>query len=350
MNPSENHGIVDTVAFGGNGVVRESGKVVFVPFVLPGESVSYEIVRSKKSHAFARLREVLVPSFARVDPPCAYYERCGGCQLQHAAYSEQLRIKQRFVEDALQRIAQIECQVKPIIGTDRIWNYRNRMRWHYRGKEKGLIGVDGRTFVPIRSCAIDSGKASEVEQDVFIQAHPEQSSRLYADILERVNQLKLSRVLDLYCGIGILTQKLAQSGHAVTALELNSKAIEIAKRQDRQSLVRWICADVQEVLEDCLRESKPEVVLVNPPRTGLTQEVVRLLAQHRPKYLFYTSCMPPTLARDLKDLLDAGYRIDSCQPYDLFPQTTHVETVVQLSANTLPSHSKQNAKIDEEHG
>ncbi len=330
-------GLVEKLAFGGSGIVRHEGKVVFVPLVLPAEEIEYEITLSKKSHAFGNLLKVIQPSADRIEPKCEYYGRCGGCQLQHIPYGLQLKFKHQWVSEAFYHLHKThDFSIQPVIGTDKQWHYRRRIRLHQRGKELGFMGLDGHTFVPVTHCEIYSGQQLDLDDDIFVQAHPEQSERLYADIEASIPPLKKGgqggfKILDLYCGIGTLTSRLAAQGHEITAIELNAKAITWAKANHPPG-PKWIVADVAEVITPTLTREKPSVVLVNPPRTGMHPKVTEALAKHKPKHIFYTSCMPSTLARDLKILCDAGYRIQKCQPYDLFPQTTHVETVVHLCA------------------
>lgn len=330
--PQTSSNFVSNIAFGGDGVVRHEGLVVFVPFVLPGEQVEFEITQSKKAHAFGRLIRILNTHPDRIAPKCEYYGHCGGCQLQHANYDLQLKIKQQFVEDALTRIGKLkDIKISPIIGTNHQWTYRRRIKLHTRGNQVGFMGVDGHSFVPITHCEIFSGKSLDLDPDIFVQAHPEQSERLYQDLIEAIRPLGKSKILDLYCGMGILTGKLADLGFNMTGIELNSKAINWAKNNHAQK-IDWVIADVAKVTASYLKKDRPEIILVNPPRTGLNPEVLSALVRYKPKHVFYTSCMPATLARDLKILTEAGYAIKNCQPYDLFPQTTHVETVVELVA------------------
>lgn len=324
-------GTVSSIAFGGSGVIRHEGKVIFVPFVLPGEQVEFEITQSKKSHAFGHLLKVLNASPDRITPKCEYYGRCGGCQLQHANYDAQLKIKQQLVEDALVRIGKLtNPNIKPIIGTEHQWAYRRRIKLHKRGDLVGFIAIDGHSFVPITHCEIFSGKFLELDPDIFVQAHPEQSEKLYQDLSKEIQKLGTPKILDLYCGMGTLTARLADLGCEITGIELNVKAINWAKKNHPQK-INWVVADVANAIGTYLKQDKPEAILVNPPRTGLAPEVTAALVKHKPKHIFYTSCMPATLARDLKILTEAGYVINQCQPYDLFPQTTHVETVVSLA-------------------
>src|SRR5690349_7625670 len=94
-------GPVESISFGGDGVIRHEGKVIFVPFVAPSDVVKVKITRDKKSFAKASLLEILKKSPDRVSPPCSYFGRCGGCQLQHLTYESQSYVKHRFVLDAL---------------------------------------------------------------------------------------------------------------------------------------------------------------------------------------------------------------------------------------------------------
>ena len=115
-------GDVESLAFGGKGVIRSEGLVVFVPFTVPGERVRVRVVKEHKRFAEGELIDVLQPSSERVPAPCQYFGRCGGCQLQHIAYKEQLRQKQNFVSDALQRIGKIRLESPvPIVSADPIW-------------------------------------------------------------------------------------------------------------------------------------------------------------------------------------------------------------------------------------
>src|SRR5258708_22192520 len=129
---------IEDVAFGGKGVGRESGKAVFVPYTIEGETVSVEIVRDKKQFAEAELVDVKESSPHRVAPRCPYFGRCGGCAYQHIEYEHQLAIKRRQVRDGLQRIGKLKgAPLRAIISSPEQYGYRNRITVH---AEDGVIG------------------------------------------------------------------------------------------------------------------------------------------------------------------------------------------------------------------
>lgn len=316
-------GTIQNLAFGGDGIMRaDDGHVIFVPYTIPGERVGVELTEVKKNFARGKLVKIIETSSKRVAAPCEYYGRCGGCQLQHMTYETQLEFKQKFVQDALTRIGKLDVEVKAVIAADPIWHYRRR------------VNLRGNEFVDINKCLIYSGKKEnifdvaglkfEYSDKAFVQAHPTQSVRLYSDL---VAQVGTQRVLDLYCGIGVTSLLMAKNGADVLGVEGNPEAIRLAKINSKTNSlsVKWLVADVNEVATQLCESYQPDLIVANPPRTGINKPVLNA------KNIFYISCMPSTLARDLAILVKQGYRIDACQPYDMFPQTTHVETWVSLS-------------------
>lgn len=138
------------------------------------------------------------------------------------------------------------------------------------------------------------------------------------------------RVIDAYCGIGLYARRLARSGAEVMGIELDARAVEVARR-----LAPAGASFVEGRVEERLAEALPaDLVIVNPPRAGLDAEVPRILLDAAPRRLIYVSCDPATLARDLERLAPR-YRLRSLRCFDLFPQTAHVETVAELECDTL---------------
>src|SRR5271154_6719283 len=115
---------IHNVAFGGDGVGRIYGLAVFVPFTLPGEEVEVQITQKKKNFAKAKLQTIVQTSPDRVTPPCPYFGKCGGCQLQHASYPLQLELKKRFIEDSLKRIGSIHYPVPAVHPSSSPFGYR----------------------------------------------------------------------------------------------------------------------------------------------------------------------------------------------------------------------------------
>ncbi len=408
-------GEVTSLAFGGQGVLRADGLVIFVPFTVAGEQVRVRITKQHKRFAEGQLIEVLRPAPERIAAPCPYYGRCGGCQLQHMNYAEQLRRKQSFVTDALKRIGNITLDAPiSITAADPIWAYRRHIHLslsQLQGRyQAGYICLDGTTPLPIRQCPIflsdeldfiaSLEELSPVEGEAhlgvykngepfilaydfskkfpphletfalrqleqftkiegitaqcgnktkswgnvegqfsldglqivfsplaFVQNHATQSAAIYHKVVELAGE----RVLDLYCGIGALTLLLAQKGAAVTGVETSAEAIRLAQLNAAQNNLKalFICDEVSKRAKELLK-APWDSVIVNPPRSGLDVQTRDLLLKARPQQILYLSCMPSTLARDLAAAYQAGYQIHSCQAYDMFPQTTHVETLVDL--------------------
>lgn len=340
---------VEKLVFGGKGLIRHEGLVIFVADVLPQEEVVVEIITTKKSYAEARLVEVITPSPDRVKAPCPYFGTCGGCQLQHVAYPEQLKAKKEWLIEALERIGKILIDF-PIETTQakKEWGYRRKVVLH--GAEGGFYARDNVTIIPIDRCLLYSttedlprrpgavmrtGGCETIEglkisysSDVFIQNDPEQSLQIYQDVLDSMDE---GPILDLYCGIGCLTLLAAKRGHQMFGVELNAKAIEYAKENAKANGID----NARFVAKPCEKVTKKEVAgfeqwIVNPPRVGLSKEVLNVIVAQKPQKVVYISCMPSTLARDCKVLYENGYRIEKAHVYDMFAQTSHLETVVYL--------------------
>lgn len=439
LNRSESNeiftGEVTSLAFGGQGIIRQEGFVVFVPFTAIGDRITYRIINKKKSYANGELLSVLQKSAERTTPLCPYFEKCGGCQLQHLTYQAQLEHKKQCVEDALKRIGHLKnAPVSSLIASQQQYAYRRHINLTLRPKndffEAGYIASDHRSLLEVEVCPIftaqtalnspniikeiqavskklksqpgNEGKVSILKQEngqfllhfhfkhlppnaskvleaaltdypdwagvalgsphktlsfgnatttlnieglrftisphAFIQNHPEQSLNIYHEILKIAAELNAKNVLDLYCGIGISSLLLAKQGCEVLGIESNSDAIKLARanaNQNKISNVNFLCADVQDVLAATSKKFKPELVIVNPPREGLYPKVVQELLDMRAKAIVYISCMPSTLARDLGLLCQEHYQIQACQPFDMFPQTGHVETLVLLEQKRL---------------
>lgn len=344
---------VEKLVFGGKGLIRHEGWVIFIPGVLPGELVQFEITEKKKSYLEAKLLAVLEPSPDRVNPPCPYFGRCGGCQLQHIAYSEQLRLKKEWLIDALQKIGKIKIDF-PVnaIPAKKEWEYRQKVTLH--GPQKGFYALDNSTIIPIDRCLIfskngfDNTRKIEAKnktivlkelQDekevlgltiyfsptVFMQNDPEQALQIYQDVL---NELSSGPVLDLYCGVGILSLLAAQKGHEVLGIELDKEAIECAQKSAKKNGLQNARFKAMPCEALSAKDAQKFTQwIVNPPRTGVSTEVLRIISKHKPKRLLYISCMPATLARDAKFLYEHGYKLQKATCYDMFAQTTHLETL-----------------------
>jgi 23S rRNA (uracil1939-C5)-methyltransferase len=163
---------------------------------------------------------------------------------------------------------------------------------------------------------------------VFLQVNRAVAAELEAHVLQRAATAGRT-VIDAYCGIGLHARRLARLGHHVIGIELDASAIEEARR-DAPEGVEFVQGRVEVELEKHL---PADLVIVNPPRTGLDPQATGLLADRPVPRIIYVSCDPATLARDLARL-KASYSVTDLRCFDLFPQTTHVESVVELTCVT----------------
>ena len=174
----------------------------------------------------------------------------------------------------------------------------------------------------------------------FYQVNRDQAEVLYGRALEFAQLTGTETVLDLYCGIGTITLVLARRAGKAIGAEVIPAAIEDAKANAARNGVtntEFLCADAGEAAQELARRGlRPDVICVDPPRKGISPEVVDAIAQMSPTRLVYVSCDPATLARDVARLREKGYHLQQAEAADLFPRTGHVETVALLSRETNP--------------
>lgn len=363
---------INDIAFGGEGIGRLDDFVVFVPFVLTGETVEAEITEVKKNFARAKLLRVNQRSPERVDPPCVYFGRCGGCQYQHAAYPEQLKFKRKQIADLFERLGKIPREmVGPVLPCPSPYGYRNRImvrsQWN-KPEQKlniGFVRGDCGLVEDIEQCAISEPAINEQLQRV--RAHPppkggikvvlrvqpegwelppdsffQNNFFLLPKLVETVRGFleagKAKHLADLYCGVGFFGVELARSVETFTAVEYDARAIRAAQKNASSRNIsngRFIAAKVEDVLPGLLKEMDADAtaVLIDPPRKGCGAEILELLRRTRPRQVIYVSCHPATMARDLNILrADDVFKLLHVQPLDMFPQTQHVECVADLRA------------------
>jgi len=419
-------GTIESLAFGGEGILRYRGFVVFVPFTAIGDRITCEITEIKRSFAKGRLVEQISRSPSHVNPRCPYFGICGGCQLQHLNEEAQLMYKKSTVYDALKRIGHLDVHPPAIIPASMNWAYRRHITLHLKPSnetfEAGYITLDNESLVVVNTCPIfndshvpileklqllvsqlnnphqQSGRVTllknhrsqfilsfqfsegfelntkifqialqqeplfagfliqvgrekplifgdiyceeQIENlnvcftpQTFSQNHPEQSAKIYRQIMQIAEQIPNRQILDLYCGFGVTSLLLARQGHRVIGVESNPESIRFAQlnaNNNHLKQVQFMTGKVEKVLPHLLKTKRVDFILVNPPRTGLSDDVIKILLAAQPRHLLYVSCMPATLARDLKQLCEKVYRIKEETVYDMFPQTAHVETLIYL--------------------
>jgi len=361
---------IQDVAFGGEGVARINEFVLFVPFVIAGETAEVEVTEVKKHFARARLRRVITPSPERLEPKCAYFGACGGCQYQHLDYPAQLRIKHKQVTDLFQRIGGLSPHViAPVVPCPQPYGYRNRImiRSQWNKPEQrlniGFVRGDCGLVEDVSECQIAEPALNEqirtvrqnpppkggikivlrippddweVPPDSFFQNNFFLLPELVSTVRAKLRSSGTKHLIDLYCGVGFFGIELANAVESFVGVEYDQRAIAAARRNAATrhcSNGEFISGKVEEVLPKLVQRFSPAAttVLLDPPRKGCWPETLHLLRAQRPAQLIYVSCHPATMARDLNALTaDGVFRVAGVTPLDMFPQTQHVECVADL--------------------
>lgn len=366
------------LAFGGEGVGRVEDFVVFVPFVLPGETVEIELTEVKKSFGRARLRRVLRAAPARVEPACRYFGACGGCQYQHIDYAAQLPLKHKQIADLFERVGKFpRAAIAPVIPCPAPYGYRNRImirsQWN-KPEQKlniGFVRGDCGLVEDVTECKIAEPALNaeilrvranpppkggikvvlrvppenwDVPPSSFFQNNFFLLPRLLDTVRGCLQNAGTRHLVDLYCGVGFFGIELAGSVTSFTGVELDQLAVRAARANAARRQItngRFVAATVEAVLPALVRELSPAqtTVLLDPPRKGCWPATLELLRQTRPAQVIYVSCHPATMARDLNILCGEGvFELTGVTPLDMFPQTQHVECVADLrSGQGLPN-------------
>jgi 23S rRNA (uracil1939-C5)-methyltransferase len=438
---------VESLAYGGNGVARLNGFVVFVRRGLPGDRVRARVTKVKRNHAEALTTEVLEPGPNRVDAPCAHYPACGGCRFQDLAYEAQIAAKHDQVRDALQRIGGLpDPPLEAIVPAEEIFHYRNKLeysftqtpagpalgfhkagRWdevleiekcwlttdvgnairnavrdwaraehleaydqeHQTGYLRHLVVREGRNtgqvlvmlvtapgerferdelvdtlrrFPEVRSVhwavndtpaevtnlpstllwgeeAIEEellGLRFRIRPNAFLQTNTRMAERLYELAREAAAVQRDETVYDLYCGTGTIGLTLARDALTVWGVEVSEESVACAIENAELNGIAnaaFFAGEVGASLAELAdRAGAPDVVVVDPPRAGLSGKAVRRIGRLEPKRVVYVSCNPTTLAGNVKELAaDWGLQLRRVTPVDMFPHTPHVEAVALLT-------------------
>jgi 23S rRNA (uracil1939-C5)-methyltransferase len=434
---------IDSLAYGGNGVARLNGFVVFVRRGLPGDTVRARVTKVKRSHAEAIAVEVVEAGADRVEAPCVHYPACGGCRFQDLAYERQLEAKACQVADAMARIGGFaDLELEPAVPAESIFHYRNKLeysftetpdgaglglhragRWDevldiqkcwlttdvgngirnairawaraegltvydqvtHEGYLRHLIVREGRNtaqalvvlvtapgrldgkerlvetlqrFPEVRSIyhavndrpaevtnvpakllwgedAIEEqilGLRFRVRPNAFLQTNTTMAEVLYALALEYAGLTGEENVFDLYCGTGTIGLSMAREALTVWGVEVSEESVACAIENAELNGITntaFFAGEVGDSIEELHeRAGTPDVVVVDPPRAGLSGKALRRIARLEPARIVYVSCNPTTLAGNAKDLVgEHDYRLERVRPVDMFPHTPHIETV-----------------------
>ena len=341
---------IEDVAFGGEGIARRGGKIVFVPLTIDGEQVEAQIVEQKHKFDRAELRKLLRSSVERVEPLCPYFGRCGGCDYQHIAYKHQLELKQRQVSELVKRVGQLtKVSVSPVIPCRNPYEYRNRITVHAGQGRIGFFAKNSRNVVDVERCAIAvpavneklkqvrkvglrDGSHRTLREEGMPLTFAQTNNFVASELLEYIStRLEGEVLLDVYCGSGFFAHAFASRFKKIIGFDWNEHAIAGAKAGAATN-EQYICANVADAIPALLAEQKPQTVILDPPADGIEKRVANALAAAGPTRLIYVSCTPATLARDL-GRLRGHFQVKTIQPFDMFPQTAEIETVTVLEPN-----------------
>lgn len=361
---------IQDIAFGGEGVGRVDDFVVFVPFVAVGETVEAELTEVKKNFARGRLLRVVTPSPHRVEPACAHFAACGGCQYQHLAYAEQLRIKHKQVADLFQRIGGINPDVvAPVVPCPQPYGYRNRLmiRSQWNKPEQrlniGFVRHDCGLVEDIFECKIAEPALNqqiahvrqhpppkggikivlrippenwEVPRDSFFQNNFFLLPKMVETVRQCLKDSGSTHLVDVYCGVGFFAIELAGDVTSFAGVEYDRLAIAAANQNAAAHGAKngeFVSGTAEEQLPGLLRRFSPAAttVVLDPPRKGCQPQTIELLRHIQPAQVIYVSCHPATMARDLNAFTrDGVFELKRVVPLDMFPQTQHVECVADL--------------------
>ncbi len=428
----------------GNGLGRHDNTVVFVPNTAVGDFVSVLIIKVNKNYCIGKLLEIIKPSVFRIEPDCDCFSKCGGCAYRHISYESELAIKQKRVEDCINRLADIKIKPQKIVSDMKINRYRNKAQFpvdqngevgffanhshriintsdcllqpeiysmasralkewmksfgisaYCEETKKGLVRhlyvrsnhnlteimvvivINGDNIPKkdqliklltesmgenLKSIQININKQNNnvvlgknnivlfgkpyiedticgvsvrISPNSFYQVNRDMAQLLYNKAKEYAEP-KGKTVLDLYCGTGTIGLTMANDCENLIGVEIVESAIEDAKINAENNKIensRFICGDALKAAQTLSKEKlKPDVVIVDPPRKGCDKELIGIIARDfSPERVVYVSCDPSTLARDIKEFGENGYELSEYTPFDLFPRTVHVESVVLLT-------------------
>lgn len=401
---------IEKLDHSGRGIARLNDKIVFIPCAFKDEVVEVEIIREKKSWMEGRVLRWIKVSEKRVQPTCPYYDICGGCDIMHMSYHDQVAWKEEKVKEIMQKFANISPSVvSSIIPCEEEKNYRNKLVLQVKD-DIGFFEKRSHQLVKIEKCQISDTRINEVLEiirsqmplkhvhqimiraskntdnimvvfdasdpikeelvsvlkgkvssiimkqnhkyktvygkddmieklngvsfqiapDAFFQVNTKQTEKLYQMVKDAFVLSRDDIVLDLYCGTGTIGIFLAPFVRQIIGVEINAQAIESAKKNqalNKISNIEWKLGKVEDVIPSM--KVSPNVVVVDPPRSGLDDKTIERIKSWNVEKIVYVSCDPVTLARDINRLKEK-YDIVKIVPVDMFPQTKHVECVVSL--------------------
>ena len=351
----------------GEGIARVGGKVTFVSNALEGENVLIEITKEHKKYNEAKVIKYLTISPKRVRPICPYYDVCGGCDLMHMSYEDEIEFKEEKVKNILEKYADVKIEPE-IVKSDKRENYRNKITLHKGFDKPGYVKINSSEVIDIDECKLASPfinnylQNNNVNEDIvirnndngevisssdktiimninnlkyqidinsFFQVNNYITSKVFEHIIKFINEEDV--VLDLYSGVGTLSIMASTKAKYVYGIEVNEFSYKNALDNiilNKVSNIEFLCGKVEDKI-DLIKENITTII-TDPPRSGMDKYTISVIKEKKPKKVIYMSCDPITLARDLKLMSDI-YEIKSITLFDMFPCTKHIESVVILN-------------------
>lgn len=378
----------------GDTLAHYNGKEINVSGGIPGEEVICKIIRSRGNRntceqISATVTKVLRSSPHRIKPPCPYFGPCSGCQWQHINYKYQLSLKRETVRHWIRKFKELgNVPVPATVASPQQFGYRNHARLTVRqGGKLGFNNRATRKFVQINHCMLMNpginktlqnlqGRCSEttnltirhstntseyliqpslkgagvpmatgqthykenlsgnffrVASPSFFQVNTEQTEWLAILIRNRLKLTGTEMVIDAYAGVGTFAVLLSPYAKKVVGIEESLSAVRDSTfNSGNIDNVEFQLGKTEDVLSNI--DSQPDAIVLDPPRTGCEVNALKAVIELNPLKMTYVSCVPETLCRDLRILVQGGLQLEIVEPVDMFPQTHHIECVATLSA------------------
>ncbi|MBR6778562.1 MAG: 23S rRNA (uracil(1939)-C(5))-methyltransferase RlmD [Clostridia bacterium] len=414
--------IVDIFDYGmnGEGVAKQDGKVLLVDHALVREQVDCEIILDHNNYATAKVKNILKQSKNRTTPHCPYFYQCGGCDLQHMEYAEQLRFKSSLIKKTINKIVGVDVAVSDTIPSQNCYNYRNKSSFAFKNGKSGFYQQNSNDIVEISKCIISSeninlvyklftefasnfkdkeriknlvvrdinnqilvgvvtikelnllpfwnilkqqfsqiglcqiintrndsvvlsgkvihvagldkikilnfGLDYQVDLLGFHQTNEDIQNKIYEKVLNFISPNSV--VVNGFSGQGLLSAIVAKKAKHVYGIEINHSSHTSAERLKFDNNI----ANMTNILGDFYKKfdkikEKIDTIILDPSKKGCGKDVIHAIIGV--KNIIYISCNPIALAKDLRELL-ASYEIENIIPFDMFPNTKSVETLLKL--------------------
>lgn len=367
---------ITNIANGGYGIGRISGKTVFVDSAVPGDRLLVDIYKEAKHYSFARTVRIVESSPLRIEPECPNFNLCGGCSYLNVSYQTELDFKLRLLAEMLQRIGGMSIDDIPeidVISGGR-FGYRSHAAIKISGNSKGFFAKDSNTFIelPAGGCRLlcdtlnngirelkvydDQTEArtacdhmygfissintpdayvEESEYNLkfrhdlsgFFQANMFLREDMIRRVIEYASPAKNDVFMDICCGCGFFSLPLALNSGRGYGFDSDKRGIFNAVHNSRLNKIDNIKFEVKAESEIHPFRYKPDFIVVDPPRCGISKNGRKTINAISPPRMVYVSCDPSTFARDAADFIKGGFALQKLTLIDMFPCTKHIELI-----------------------